>query len=563
MSLMVSLTYLPFLGERLVRTAGDEKVYIAQALEMAQNGTWFLQSLGGVPDYYKGPAHYVLIQLGLKIFGFSLWTVLYMNFVCVLLGAVAVAEVVRQIYPQKRYWAFWAGSFFALNVGVSGHLFTSQMEAELTGFFALGFLMLWRSKDWKGDILFWLVAALAGWFKSPVHSVLMGVSAILFWLATGEAWKRIKDYRSWVVAFLGILVGAAGYAPALILDRENFLRLYLEKETFKNPNGGPWWQALVPMISYYLIPWMALAFVAYIETLSSFLKKYRKKVRSILPSEQRFLLLSLAGIFPTMTFFTYYYYRGENYALPVVSSFVFLIFFLLHRTEGLFPKVRSTLIWLGSAFVLPVVAFMTAMYFRFQVDSGWWSVWVLPLVWFLSLGVFVGLFVDYRKKENGLGFGVTFSKVCVVLILNLILFVFGKMEVYQLQEKVRADRRAGETYNITYWNLNRLIWNESGLMSVSIGEPIKALYHESDLLRAIRSGDLILGRDTDVGKEIIALAKKNYPDLEPETHRWDRWKTHAADGAGNSLVLQAWKSKDLSILFDHALILRFKQRPMN
>jgi hypothetical protein len=55
-------------------------------------------------------------------------------------------------------------------------------------------------------------------------------------------------------------------------------------------------------------------------------------------------------------------------------------------------------------------------------------------------------------------------------------------------------------------------------------------------------------------------ARKNFPELKPVQYPWNRWKTHAADGNGNSLIGQAWKEKDLSILWDRALILRFVHR---
>ena len=39
--LIIMFTYVPFLDYRVVRTAGDEKVYVSQALEMAAHGNWF------------------------------------------------------------------------------------------------------------------------------------------------------------------------------------------------------------------------------------------------------------------------------------------------------------------------------------------------------------------------------------------------------------------------------------------------------------------------------------------------------------------------------------------
>lgn len=557
LTLLISLVYLPFLGSRLIRTTGDEKVYIAQALEMLRNGSWFFQLFAGEPNYYKGPGHYLLIQLGVQLFGHSLWAALYMNFLFCLIGALSVAQVVLLVFPEKKSSAFWAGSFFAFNVGISGYLFASQMEVELAGLYSLGFFLLWKSRSWRGDLLFWLVAGACGWFKSPLHSVLMGLSAVLFWVWNGEFFERLKNFRNYLTVLAGVVFCAAAYAPAFFWDHKNFWELYIQRETLKGSNGGAWWQASLPMVSYYLIPWMSLAAIAYLENLAHFV--LRKKGQSS-KSGRRFFKWAVSGIIPTLGFFTYFAYREEYYGLPVVASVVGLLFYLLKKTEGSFPRFRSVFLWITGLLALPIVVLFTAIHERFAVSMPWWPGWVIPLAWFLALGIFIGFIWDYKKRERATGYGVAWSKACFILIVNLVLLVFGEMEVYSLKNQLRADRLAGETYRVTYWNLNHLIWNESGLMSLAVREPITPLFQEAELLEAIRQGDLILGRDTEVGKEIAALAQKHYPDLEPITVPWDRWKTHASDGDGNSLIPKAWKEKNLSLLFDHALILRFKKR---
>ncbi|NUM89275.1 MAG: hypothetical protein HUU37_08740, partial [Bdellovibrionales bacterium] len=85
----IFLVYAPFLGDRVVRPAGDDKVYVSQAIEMQQAGTWFLQRLSGEPNYYKGPFHYVALRFGMAVFGQdSIWAALWMNLLLVTLGAL-------------------------------------------------------------------------------------------------------------------------------------------------------------------------------------------------------------------------------------------------------------------------------------------------------------------------------------------------------------------------------------------------------------------------------------------------------------------------------------------
>ncbi|MCM0605906.1 MAG: hypothetical protein KA715_07425 [Xanthomonadaceae bacterium] len=54
------------MGFRVIRSAGDEKVYVTQAYEMVQQGTWFVQYFQASLDFYKGPFHYWGVVLGTR-----------------------------------------------------------------------------------------------------------------------------------------------------------------------------------------------------------------------------------------------------------------------------------------------------------------------------------------------------------------------------------------------------------------------------------------------------------------------------------------------------------------
>jgi 4-amino-4-deoxy-L-arabinose transferase-like glycosyltransferase len=543
----------------MIRTTGDEKVYIAQAIEMNSLGHWFLQSLNGQPDYYKGPLHYILIQIGLKIFGYSLWSALYMNLLFCIAGAVALAEIVRRTYPDKRHWPFWAGAAFAFNVGVFGHLFASQMEVELAGIFSIALYFLWRGKSRADELIFWALAGLAGWLKSPLHSVLLGCSAIAYWTIRRELFSHLKSPKSLICIFMGILVCILGYTPAYVLDKTNFIQYYIQRENLsKPPNGGPWWQALLPMVSYYLIPWMTLAFLSYSEGIYKFLFK-RNFIKVFSQSEKKLFSISLATFSVVGAFFYFHPYRGENYVMPATASIVSIILVLLKGSEGKLLRVRNWILGLTRFPILIIPIILQVISVRFQLPREIWPIWLMPLVWTLSL-VGTGLFVweHFFLKTDGLGVRATLGNVCILANLALFLAIFGEMEVYQLKARIREDRAQGKNYSIRYWNLNRLIWNEWGLMSLAVHEKISPLLTEQDLSEAIQKGDLILARDTDRGKEMEDFAKKNFPNSKFVTFPWNRWKTHASDGAGNSLIGKAWQERDISILWDHALISRFE-----
>src|SRR3990167_9516040 len=90
LALFISAAYVPFLGFRSARTAGDDKVYTSQVLEMVRDGRFFVQTLGDDPDYRKGPFHYLALRAGIAVLGRNMWATLYMNLILVVAGALAV-----------------------------------------------------------------------------------------------------------------------------------------------------------------------------------------------------------------------------------------------------------------------------------------------------------------------------------------------------------------------------------------------------------------------------------------------------------------------------------------
>lgn len=562
--LVIFLAYAPFLHIRLVRTTGDEKVYIAQALEMKELGNYFVQVLAGRSDYYKGPLHYLLLFGGLKVFGLNLWAALYMNLILCIAGAVALAQIISEAFPLKKQWPFWAGIFFAFNAGVYGHFFASQMEVEIAGIYSIAFYYLWRGRGHRDELIFWLLTGLAGQFKSPLHSVLLGFTALLFWLWNGELWKRLFTPKSVLCIFAGILLCAAGYAPAFILDRENFYKIYILRETIKDSNGGPWWQALVPMLTYYLIPWMSLALLSYLELGTRWLTG-SYSFRNLTAGEKRLWKLAFTSFAVTNVFFCYHRYHGENYAMGVTASVAMLM--LLS-----FREASPSRFWIGlrkgipAALSLLVLVLAVGIHLaseRFAWPEGGWPTWFVPLVWVLALSAVALQFWESFAKgsleqNDGLGIKSSLSKVAIMTIVGLVLAVVGEMEIYPLRQRLREDHAQGLHYSIRYWNISKYIWNEWGLMSLAVGEKIWPLLNDADILDAIQKGDLILARNAEYGNGIRELAQKHFPQLKPIQYDWPRWKTHAEDADGKSLIQRAWEKRDITLLFDHALILRFE-----
>ncbi|RZA06400.1 MAG: hypothetical protein EOP11_10470, partial [Proteobacteria bacterium] len=313
------LAYVPFLGNRVVRPAGDDKVYVTQAVEMAANGTWFLQTMGGEPNYYKGPLHYLFLRVGIFVFGDSMWATVYMNLLLVILGALAIGAIVHRNMREFEGWSFWAGFAFALSAGIYSHVFASQMEVELAALFAIGLYYLDRGGPGKADLKFWLIAGLCGWSKSPLHALLMGLTAVGFWAWEGTLIPRMKSLRAYGAAIAGIALCGLGYLPPYLFDRAAWIDTYLLRETLQKPsNGAPWHYPIIPLFTYSLFPWMLPAFVAYADGISRLWRRQRA-IRTT-PGARRVMALGIALMVPSVAFFLYHPYRGQNYDLPVVGG---------------------------------------------------------------------------------------------------------------------------------------------------------------------------------------------------------------------------------------------------
>lgn len=555
--LSILVAYTPFLFMRVIRTTGDEKVYIAQALEMFSQKHYFLQVLHEQPDYYKGPFHYLFIQLGFFLFGKTIFAAVYMNLFFCIVGAVALSEIVRSCFTQQKHWPFFAGLFFASNVGIYGHLFASQMEVELAGLFTLAFYFLLKDRSKWDCLFFWIIAGLVGWIKSPLHSVFLGVSCILYGFFTK------KTFHFWMShslgAGLGVLVCVSGYLPAWILDRENFVETYIFRENLRKAEGNAsaWWDSLLPIFTYYLIPWSGVALWSYF----SFFKKIKNfsKILSELFCHPAFCL-GLAAFIPSALFFCFHPYHGENYNVPVTASVILIVLSLLYFDQSPRAFIRRNQFLGLCSFILLLVPLLLQIMISTFSDGFLFPSWFLPVLWIVSL-TSVGLQVweHFFIKADGLGFCSAFGNLCFVTVFSFILSVFGEIEVAPLKAKIKEDRAKGTTYSIGYYNPDRYIWNEAGLTSLTIGENIQSLYTEKDFLTFIKKGDLILARSDAQSEVLEKLAHSHFPELKAVRYPWPRWRTHGQDADGNFLIQKAWKEKSFKVLFEQALMVRFVQ----
>lgn len=545
--LIVTLVYAPFLGFRVIRMAGDEKVYVSQALEMAAQGNWFLQRLQDVPDYYKGPLHYLLLRLGLIFFGKNAWAALYMNFFFLIGGAISVASIVRKYCPKWAGGPIWAGAFFATCVGVYTHSFASQMEAELACLFAMALYLLDRTEPDSPGLLFWILTGLIGWSKSPLHSVLAGSAAVLYWLASGQLLQRMRSWRSWLAVVFGIIVCGAGYLPAYVMDKENFINIYIMRETFaKGDSGQHWSVSLLSVLGFYLLPWLLLCLVAYAEALWNLVSN---QFRIYTPEVRRVLLLSVCWVTPSFIFFWYHPYHFENYNLPVISGVILFISLIIGNRSIRWNLLYRVATFLTAALVLALPILLTAIDGRFVPAPPWWPRWLAPISCIFcgasAIGlIYYGLFDRMRKMH-----ALAFAMVGFYLSLGATITVIGERELVDLRSYLdKADSSGEHIRRLGYYNLHQNIWSEWGFLNLWTDREFHEIHKPDELKQALLAGEAIVVPARGPLDDFKTFVQKELPGQNLEMTPWKRWRTQGRSDSGESLWQSAWDKRDLKVL---------------
>ncbi|OFZ18916.1 MAG: hypothetical protein A2X94_13250 [Bdellovibrionales bacterium GWB1_55_8] len=541
LAVLIVSAYAPFLGSRFVRTAGDEKVYVSQAVEMARDGHWFVQTLQDSPDYYKGPLHYVLLRIGMGTFGNSPWAILYMNLVFLVLGGWALGALVRRRFPDWPEGALFLGSAFALSVGVYSHAYASQMEIELAGLFALALYLLDGSAG-RAGFAFWTVAGIAGWVKAPLHSAFLGVSAVAFWGASGELLKRAKDPRCWLAALWGVILCVAGYLPAYFGDRDNFISQYLMKELVlkSSTHQGP----LTPVVStfgFYLFPWFFLATLAYVHLFAGAGKLFTDKVY------RRLVSLIVLFCLPSVLFFLWHPYRFENYNIPVISAVVLLIGITLRvtRDSALWSLAYRMAVRATGLLFLIIPAGVTAIVLRLSPLPEWWPSWLLPWLWISSAIAVAGWWYAAQGKEIRVKH-LAWSTLGLYWALGSFFMVIGEREVVDLRRLLREIPDAS-TARLSYVNLQRNIWSEWGILRFFIGRPVDGMHTPAALKEAFLRGDLILVAAGEGRETFDRFMSETLPAERFDQYFWKRWRTHGESDSGKPLWKDAWDKRDLTL----------------
>jgi 4-amino-4-deoxy-L-arabinose transferase-like glycosyltransferase len=555
LAVFLLLIYVPFLGNRVIRTAGDDKVYVSQAVEMAAQGSWFMQTLGNEPNYYKGPMHYIFLRMGMGVFGDSMWATVWMNLVLVILAAIAIGAIVHRNMREFEGWGFWAGVAFAVNAGIFSHMFASQMELEMAAFFVFGLYFLDRSGPGIADLKFWVIAGLAGWLKSPLHAVFLGSTAILFWAWQGELWPRLRRPSAWASAIVGIAVCGLGYLPPFLMDGENWWNTYVLRETFHKPsNGAPWHYPIIPLFTYSLLPWMFPAFVAFADGISRLWRKERL-IKST-PGSKRVVALGVCLVIPSVLFFLWHGYRGQNYNLPTIGGLFLVIAGTWATRAEKWNKAYGFSLGLTAVILFLVPILFTVITRQFDPMPFWWSSWLLPLLWVGALFTARGFWREGVTFQMARPASLARRSFWFFVALGALTSTLGEREMVDVRHRIFGAKKDGENLKVSYYNLQKNIWSEWGYLNFQIPYPVSGLFNEADLFRAVRGGELILVPGDEWLEKMKAAVDKEFPGAKYSVEPWRRWKTKGKNAEGVPVWRQAWDSRDLSKLEKHFYMVR-------
>jgi 4-amino-4-deoxy-L-arabinose transferase-like glycosyltransferase len=532
-ALIVLAALLPFLDFRVLRMAGDEKVYLTQAIEMAREGRWFVQTLADEPNYFKGPLHYILVRIGMAVFGNRLIAGTWMNGAFALASALAVFSLIRRRWNEKS--AVLLGIAMALNVGIVSHAFASQMEVEVAAFFTFAFVALAKSEEkpgFKYEALFWITAGMAGWSKSPLHSVLISLGGLIYWTWNGSLLQKLRTPRFWAAGFLGAFVGILGYLPAAIADFPNFYEFFILREQFAKANNSRAWHYPMMPLLHFALPWTFIVLAGFKRLPLLFASNGARNANSTIDIPLARIGLSMA--IPSLLMWATWSYKGQNYNLPILPA---LLFFGWACFKGQPP--RWTIRAAGALGLISGIL-LFAIVAHFSPLPAWWGTsWLVFAL--AGIAVFAACFLfseDVRILSIGAaGFFIAFSSFITPL---------GEREMIGMQKFIKDHSRV----KLHYYNLDPSIWSEWSLLQLSLHRPIYGVHKKHQLSEATKTGHAVVVQNRDWLNIVLNYWKKSYGTTSkpPVIVPWTRWLTKGTTSNGESRWRSAWIGKDLSLL---------------
>jgi len=473
---------LPFSVYRHVRIHGDEKVYVGQALEMLRAGHFWQQLQFGETNYIKGPLHYLLLILGHNLFGFSMTATVYMNIGLAALAVVALRAAADHLFSQSRSLRALPAWLFASSGAFVMFTYSSQMDSEVTSLYALVLslcVLANKTGQTKYYFLMWLCTGLAGTLKSPLHSALLGISVVTYFLMAGRLFSELLAKKSRIVSlFFGIVICSAGYALPFFLDSTHWLDTYMYREQINRPRfSDSGFMFLLNNFVLNLFPWSLFALYGLYEIARRLLKKNLRMSDS--------MKVGLAFFAPTFLFFFGLGYRATWYGLPLLAPIWIIVgSAILHSGSDIIRILARSL--LPASILMAVLGLVCHVVFL--EGTPWWSwsntLWVVGLCG-LSI-FFLEVAVSGTKKLNS----------GAAVVLGALTFWMGALGLTAtLGEAETADVHAllNKKHNtLRYSNVNKENYNEWGYMAYMLGRPTHFANTFPELFEAAMRGEYLV-----------------------------------------------------------------------
>ncbi|SFV55630.1 hypothetical protein MNB_SM-4-1530 [hydrothermal vent metagenome] len=524
---------------------------------MHRDGHWFMQTLFNEPDYYKGPLHFILLRVGFILFGtHSMFALVYMNFFGLILLAILLFRFLKTSLDDKG-WAFFYALSVVLSVGVYSHSFASQMEAELVILYGITLYLLDkvdRHTSMSNLLLLWAVIGLAGWLKSPAYSLFLGLSVLLYWTLTAQIKTRALEWKNYIAIAFGIGISIAGYLPIFFYDGDAFINTYILRESLsKGSNGVPWTTAFFPIFTYFLAPFMFVAIFSYG---LSFYKTLFKKKAILGKEERRLVKLGVALSAPTLLFFTFHPYRGDIYALPIVSATMLMAYVFFRAYLNEYERVYIFLMRLSSYVLSLVPLLVIALYLRLAPMPEWWSPLLFPLALFTLVFTLWFVHSESKKVLEKSPLMLSLAFIPLLLTLSLMLQSFGKGEIKGLQEYVKMNKI---TKPLGDYNLYKNYWNQYGALNFWAGVDVVGLFSKEELALFIIDGGSVIVEGDNRLEEFEQNLPEHLSMKDFDIYLWKRWLTHGKGPNGESKFVQYFKSKNIADIQKNYYILKLKR----
>jgi 4-amino-4-deoxy-L-arabinose transferase-like glycosyltransferase len=502
----IFFAYLPFLWEYGIPLTGDQKTYIAIAMEMREKGEWLKPLLFGESVYLKPPFQYWMTLISWKVLGFNLFATFLPSVLALVGTAWCLSEIASHL--GERRWYVNSGLWFAATVGAMTYGTTAQMDIYICLFYSAAWWcgVRFLSDEYEKRNHAWLYAAcgLAGFsslVKSPLYSVFWVSSFWIYILIAGE-WLLLKSKHLYLSLLFGILIALPWFITILIVDGEHFWAQYIVGEQLNKQggNGGTLSNLWVPLL-YMAFPFTLLSFTA----IRSFFLRRRTNTM---------MTFFIAWCLPPALFFSLYPYRTSVYLFILVPALAILVdwgCFRSNRTKTFLWASRMTGIALFLALSIAAV-----LLFRTEFIPVWLA---LAIVFTGSAAVVV----------TWMGWMRIFALCSLIAIL---FFRIGAVELARtdidgLHDAMNRQRTFPSEVigEIGMLDESRNIWHEIGLLSVTLKHPMKRLYGLDDCVELLKRGGVLILSDEEYSNYVMTL-KDHVQSVgkELETVSWKRFK---------------------------------------